>query len=356
MNLLWILSLCSQVLHLKPAVPYKMGMVSHLGHILISDGLCVYHWNPEGQLIRRIGKTGYRVQSYFFDHSYYWICFVRDDGIDPFHMEYQATNMGRFHLSVYRNDEEIKVIDSFYVPFFRQIGGSLYLPYQLRSHHDGWPGYLYEKNFPPLLSEMQGLEREGDYIFRPTGFSFCKIRPRMLDLGFYFKEVWSCYQSSKFVVMNELEARIYLYSKEAIKRERWEGSILPTKVDFLDLSLPGFITAPKEFWSPEKIMLEDEAEPLMHAWLHSFSQITFFGRVVEGFLVAYTIPGKDKTGENDPLFDLAMQKITKNLALTDVAYRFPGASILGTYTNQAYVYLSTTKERRDGCTVVKIVM
>lgn len=240
--------------------------------ILASKGNVLYHWDLDGRLIRQIQCRGFVINKIFYEGFY--LCAQAEAG------------GASYYTDIFNGSGEMIGTTSYREGFFN-LGGSLWLLSGLSVDS------LRQSPHPFLLRQARLVEGEsGSLILEEKGEAFHKVAPRIRQLAYNFQRLWVVQDWSDSLVMNQLEPRIYRYSPETRSKERKDGDKTWTSVPFVRVDLPLFKAVDKIF-RLDKVMPLEEAKAAKAQWFRQFSQIDFFGRFLDQYLVAYTLPSDD---------------------------------------------------------------
>ena len=259
------LSLESAPLRLREPVVNRFG-------ILACAGTMLYRWDFEGDLIETVelGKPVKNIIAFHFSEHGYIVAYQSEKGA----------------FSQVFDPEGRPLSPPFpFLRFMREVDGRIMAPLTL-----GQDDYFWRHNYPFLAIEMQPVPSGGEIVLRKTGLALAKVNDRMLDLDFNFKEIWIVKLEDRFLVVNQLEPRVYFYDQRAIRQERADGEHKATAIDFKLLALPAYEPPPQRFFQLEKTVSAEEGRRRAAAWFRCLGLITWFGRLGDGFAITYRIP------------------------------------------------------------------
>lgn len=291
------------------AIPTGRGAQLVLGpgsSFLAASDQLIYHWDRKGLLIRQLEPGGKVV--FFTYHSGLYIVTTQKENSSPQTQFYDRNGM---LISMSATSEllvfsYLNMVDDRY---FSPLENSL---------------YFKKNNFGFLSREVRFLRTSGGLVLTKTGAAFSKANERMHDLFFKFNRIYlakahstSQKPSAHFLVMNQLENRIYFYDPETIKREHIDGQRVPTPVPFVTLGLPKYKPPPLSYFSPELViyegMREKKVDKAFLAWGQGLGLIRYFSTYRDGYVTTYEIPEYDGAGVCSG-YHLGIQRLSADFA------------------------------------------
>jgi len=161
-----------------------------------------------------------------------------------------------------------------------------------------WFGFVIDQDlkihtkhrYTYLAQELEFDVNESGPVIRKKPLKFFKITEKQRDLHLSYKKCWLIYQSGTWLAMNQLEPNIYTYTPEAIFREHEIAENLPSSSPFTAVPLKGSVPLPSESCPFDLITSPQLGMKVLRHWLASWSEILYFGKVQNGFMVGYTVP------------------------------------------------------------------
>ena len=264
-----------------PLIGYNRASIAADGTFLILSQYYLWHLNGNGSLIRRLGGKGEGPGEFgllidaLWDGQYYWVLDAN------YRMSTLYNGQGRF-----LSKSPI---------YFRQLVRAHDHLFGLDiSGFDPW-----RTNYPPVLQEIGFRVEDQELLVEPKEDRFRKVTPRQLEFKFNFKLLWMVQKNGTYMVMDQLEPKIFLYDHEAIYRERLTQIDEPYTPPYLPVQLRRWVEPPTGF--QRNIGTQD----IYRKWWCSWSRVTFFCEWDDHFFVAYEIPDP----EDDESTIQVMQKI-----------------------------------------------
>jgi len=210
-------------------------------------------------------STNQFVSSFWADNKGLWLNIVNIDD--------QA------EYSILANwDGEVLLRLPTYARYINVVEGKIYAPAFS-------PGYQTRYDWQAIPIEIH------DFKGITTGAPFLKRHEIVREYDFDHKKHFVVKIMRGFLVMNQLENRMYIYGEEEIQRERTDGVGKFTPIQSREVHLTNW-KKPYQF-TPSKAVLPDSIfESERDQWYKSWSRIQGVFAVDEGFLVCYTIGQK----------------------------------------------------------------
>lgn len=244
-------------------------LVTQTGELLAADYLHLYHWDGDGRLLLTLNaKAGTQIIAAFFDGTHYYLS--TSDLVT-----YQFSNTGQMLAATHGLDQFIFK----YLPLGDRL---LCLPY---TNNDT----LTESPYFFQVHDL-ALERRGNALQVRTKALFGKIQPIQTAMQYNLLAIWLVPQGSVTLLVNQLEAKVYRYSPDQIRKEQLAGTMNPTEVTAVPLELVDYHQPPGQPFIIDRPMKRDAYAASRHAWWNSWSRITWFGSHANGFIVAYEVP------------------------------------------------------------------
>jgi len=231
----------------------------------------VWHWDRQGRYLGHFGGRGegpgefVYISDALWDGTHYWVI----DGGRQVSSVFDSRGRFLFHQSLY----------------FRQL---IQCENQLFALNlEGLrPDIL---DYPPVVLPITYQITDRELLVDAVGPAFRKITPRQRDFRLNFKLVWVVGEELRFLVVDQLEPKISVYTagtREVEQRTPLLQSFTPPSIP---MQLTNWVEPPaglaKNQMSPEE----------SRRWWYSFSRINFFGRTADGkyYVVAYESPDPD---------------------------------------------------------------
>jgi hypothetical protein len=241
--------------------------------ILGATDTTLYHWNLQGNLLAVIRPEGAtRIWSFVKHDGYYWVSFFR----------------GRETLSrIYSADGELVSEDLPFQNYFNQVDGRLFTGPESNLLKRRAYSYFW-------LVHEQVLDGISHVTPKPTSLFFGKINEKMVAYRFDFKRVWPARHGKGFVLVNQLEPKVYLYNEQTIINEFRDGPRVPTQAPFVSIEMPDtYLEPPATPFKLDKVVTARERDELWLRWRKGVSLITWFGNYRKGYLISFLLPGKE---------------------------------------------------------------
>ena len=289
---------------------YNRVFLENDGTFLLASLYHAWHWDQEGRLINRIGGKGegpgefLNMGQVLWTGDYYWL-------IDAKNLKssvYDAQGNYLFRKNMYfrqfvRAEDELFLVDL--------------------------SQYRYEaRNKPRTLHQIQYEINDRSLKVSRTGLAFKKVTERQFDYHLNFKLCWVVPENGGYLVMDQLEPKIWVYNQKVIDRE--------SKVSDQDFFEPPSIGLQLSGWvdPPETFMTRSGNTRRFREWWMDWSRVNYFARCGDGLLIAYETPD-----ENDPReslqviqkLDMQGKRIGDPLVLDGI--------IAGTRDGNAYVLI-----------------
>jgi hypothetical protein len=271
MMIFLLLLLSTGPVNLELAGPNPVQVVVDDG-IYGHDGNQIYTWDDAGNLLSKIQVSG-DVPGVWFVHrvgANFIVSYQNQKGEDVTALiDAQGQTLGSTHP---------------FMPYISVVNGRIFAPSRLNRED-----YIWRQNFPFLCHE---LKIEGGEL-QEAELRFAKIFPSQWEMGLNLKQVWAAQgPDDAFLVMNQLEQRIYMYDNATILKERIEGEHHWSEIPFIQLDLENYKQPPNEYFTSERALTLEKAKVEFSAWRNNQSLITWFGQVGEGYAVAYELPAE----------------------------------------------------------------
>jgi hypothetical protein len=241
------------------------------GTVLAASKYQVWHWDREGKLINRIGRKGegpgefQSPGSMVWNGQYYWIV----DHINLFSSLFDSNGQFLSRKQLYFR-QFVFVADRIFAVDYRGMT-------------------TFRKFYPQTLQEIRWWVENNEIRVEETDLRFVKVFEKQVELVMNFKLLWLAGDEERFLVVNQLEPRIYVYDRATREREDMVPEEHPFQPKFFALRLPHWVDPPDSF------KFRHGNHRAFMSWWQSWSRINYFGEVDGGFVVAYEIPD-----ENEP--------------------------------------------------------
>lgn len=275
----------------------------------------VWHWDSEGNLINRFGSKGEGPGEFQFvgqvlwDGTYYWV-------VDSRMLESSVfDNNGRFlfrHPLYFR--QFVPVEDEIFVLDFSQLN-------QRRG------------NLPTTLQKIEYDVGEKAINVKLVNPRFKKVSERQREFQYNFKLVWVVREGNEYLVVDQLEPKIWRYSPETIARE--------SKLTEMELFEPPYTPFQATRWEepPKSMPASRKSDREFVVWWRSWSRINYFAKAGNDYMVAYEAPDPDSPAESFQV----IQRIAKNGKAIGKSMALEGA-IMGVRNNQVYIFKEADTE------------
>jgi len=289
--------------------------------VLASDGSLlglgphrVWHWESDGRLIRCFGNKGEGPGEFLFisevlwDGEHYWVI----DGSRQASSVFDAEGNYLFQQGLY----------------FRQllrVDGQLFSLDHSQLRFD-------PVTYPPVLQPISYSIGDRRLDVSKTGPPFKKVSKKQMEFMFNFKLLWVARDGDRFLVVDQLEPKMRIYTPETIERETGVPLERTFSPDYTPIQVTRWIEAPKELPN------QPQNYRAMSIWMHSFSKINYFGQLgkEKEYVVAYLIPDPE-----DNLSSLQIiQTVQANGKIIGPVFEGPGM-IVGSRNRQVLVYKET---------------
>ena len=302
------------------------------GELLLSRGHTLAHWRSSGRLRQSFRlPEGSFITFPFFDTrtQVYWL---------PFSAETEA---GQISALVFYDAHGTRLNQvNQWLRYIRFTNGRYLAPLKI-SDFD----YIHKNRYTFQLQEITFKQSEGMGSIARKGMEFGKITPKQMRMGLNYKLVWPVAREDGYLLVNQLEPKIFLYGRSEIEKENLIKENRPWQASNLTLDLPGFIPSP-ERW----VELNGTFKSAMVAfrrWQNSFSRITYFNRFRDGYALAYTVPQCQEYRADSEACDhvrIFLVKLDEALRLTEPPQQFAETEIIGT---EMQIYSVTTNFDND---------
>lgn len=251
-----------------PTVGYNRVLVAKDGTFLALSRYQLWHWDQDGNIINVIGRKGEAPGEFGFlgeaiwDGRHYWI-------IDGYQLRssvfdrsgrYLSTS-AKFFRQLIRVDDRLFAIDL--------------------SQFDAW-----RSQYPPVLKEINYNIANNQLNISETGMRFKKVSKRQMELRFNFKLVWVVQEGDTYLVVDQLEPKIWVYDNNARQTEAGIAVDKPFEPNFRPMQVKYWVEPPKRL---EK--KRSQSEHLVY-W-NSWSRINYFGRLGDAYVLAYNTPDEE---------------------------------------------------------------
>ncbi len=243
--------------------------VTESGELLAADTHHFYHWSDEGRLLQKLAAAPKTlILAAYFDGTYY---FLSTNDLVTYQYDHQG------HLLAETRDPNQFIYK--YLP----KGDQLYcLPFTNNDTLTIAP-YFFQ------VHELD-LERVGRDLHVRTKALLGKIQPIQASMQYNMLGVWLATHGNETLLVNQLEAKIYRYSPDQVRKEQLAGTKQPTEVAAVSLDLVGYRKPPQEPFIITRPMKREAYAASRDAWWNSWSRIAWFGSHAKGYLIAYEVP------------------------------------------------------------------
>lgn len=293
-------------------VPHPRLRVARDRSLLYAESRYLWHWDPSGRLLGKIGVPAGEAGSVDNLGSYYW------DG-----QHYWLVDSLKLSSTVYDKNGKFLAHDDVYARQFLELEGQLFITD---------PSGAEKKLYPPLLKEIR-LRIEKDRVkLKYSGLSFCKVSHRQLTfMNFNFKQVWLTRQGDTYFVANQLEPKIMVYDHLTREREAAVSLEEAFAPPVIPLQLTEYVLPPERF-----VHTGDTSR-----WYHGWSRINGLHRSKTGFLVGYETPD----AQNPRASLQVVQEVTPEGRETGRLVLVEG-HLMGFRGNQAYIFTELAGDTR----------
>jgi len=234
----------------------------------------VWHWNAQGEVIAQFGAKGEGPGEFVWagqvhwDGEYYWV--IDSKSLSSSVFDRQGKYLDR--KPVYFR-QFVPVQDELFILDFSKV--------------NQWDG-----NFPTTLQKITYRVDEDGLSVELTPLRFKKVSQRQKDFHYNFKLVWVARDGQDYLVVDQLEPKIWVYSPETIERERSTPEDRPFEPPYVNVQARRWVEPPKSM--PGNIKSDKD----FLYWWQSWSRINYFARAGETFIFAYEIPDEDDPSES----------------------------------------------------------
>ncbi len=244
-------------------------LVTQTGELLAADDLHLYHWDDDGRLLLTLdAKAGTQIISAFYDGTHYYLSTT-----DLVTYQYD----GRGHLLAASRGPDQFILR--YLPLGNRL---LSLPY---TNNDT----LTESPYFFQVHDLAVERRDGALQVR-TKALLGKVQPIQARMLYNMLDIWLAPQGKDILLVNQLEAKVYRYSPDQIRKEQLAGTMNPTEVTAVPLELVDYRKPPDQPFIINRPMKREAYAASRQVWWHSWSRISWFGSHAKGFVVAYEVP------------------------------------------------------------------
>ena len=269
----------------------------------------VWHWDAEGKVINQFGAKGEGPGEFVWagqvhwDGDYYWV-------IDSKSLS----------SSVFDNHGKYMDRQPIYFRQFVPVGDELFiLDFSKVNQFDG--------NYPQTLQKIEYRIDGRGLSVEMTPLKFKKVSQRQKDFHYNFKLVWVVREGQDYLVVDQLEPKIWVYSPETIGRESKTPDNRPFEAPFVNVQARLWVDPPK--FVPGN--LKNDKDFLY--WWQSWSRVNYFANAGEDFIFAYERPD-----EKDPAESLqVIQRIGRDGRAKGEPLILSGV-IMGVRKNQVYIF------------------
>lgn len=224
--------------------------------------------------------------------------------------------------------EELSHFD-FFASRFQNVDGTLYtFPISAESPH-------FPHKHPYLFVPIH-LQPEGEtYRLTTLKPALAKAHPQLIHSEFEYKSAWLVKLENGYAVMNELEPKVYLYSPLQVSIEKREGHNTPSNIVGSSIPFQNFNPITSGFQPPKGVFKQGEVLKMLWDYNESHSTINWFGKIDDGFLVAYSVPDCEDTNPCQESL-LGLQKLNSNFEMVGAPRIQPG-NLIGIRNGQVYI-------------------
>lgn len=242
------------------------------GTVLARTKYQLWHWDTDGKLMRRLAQKGSgpgEVQgmgAVFWNGEHYWV-------ID---------NQALFSSLFDKNGKFLSRRTLYFRQLIEVDGQVFGVDYSRANQFQG--------NFPRNLQELNVKVMGDELVVERTDLLFNKVTRAQQNLEMNFKLLWVAKRGDTYLVVNQLEPRMYLFDEEARRKEASKSIEEFHETDYVTLNLPHFEAPPESF-------TKQRTRRALMGWWRSWSRINFFTSLGENFLVCYEVPSDDSEEE-----------------------------------------------------------
>ena len=271
----------------------------------------IWHWESDGRLIRKFGRKGegpgefIYISEALWDGEHYWVI----DGSRQSSSVFDAQGNYLFQQGLY----------------FRQllrVEGQMFCLDHSRLRFD-------PVTYPPVLQPIKYSIRDSKVNVEKTGLPFKKVSKKQMTFLFNFKLLWIARDGDRYLVVDQLEPKIRIYSSETIERENSVPLDQTFSANYIPIQVTRWVNAPKDLPN------QSQDYKTMKIWLHSFSKINYFGSLGEEkeYVVAYLIPDSEDNMASRQI----IQSVDEQGKITGPLFEGEGL-IVGSRNRQVLVY------------------
>jgi len=281
---------------------------------------------PEVELdLREKGQVG--SMGFIPSHEFYVVTVFNDYGKGPILTTYLFDIDGASIGQVYDHNK-----DPDKDPTAGELGFSQYLNANNHLYLNIWDRELIGAKEPPLLQEFRLVPHGYDgWAFEPISnkFSYQDLESRFFGNNYFARWIVEK-DAGEFLVVDELQPRVWLFRSD--DRSIYEEEQTPYS---LNLDKRVF---------HQKYKRDDQSNA---EWLSSFSRVTGFAKLKQGYVITYFTPNSDHRSHNrdgvgassdNLLFTLCIQKLDKNLSKIGSPIEKPGAFYIGSSDDRVFLY------------------
>ena len=277
----------------------------------------VWHWDANGKVINQFGAKGEGpgefvwVGQVHWDGDHYWVIDSKNLSSSVFDGKGRYLDRQPIYFRQF-----VPVQDELFILDFSKVN-------------------QYKGNFPATLKKIDYQIDGNGLSVAFTGLQFKKVSERQKDFHYNFKLVWVTRDGDDYLVVDQLEPKIRVYSPEAIAREGKTQEDQPFEPPYVNVQARRWVEPPN---APPDNLTNDKD---FLYWWQSWSRINYFARAGEDFIFAYEIPD-----ERDPEESLqVIQRISRDGRAIGKSLILNGA-IMGVRRN--LVYLFREEDNEDG--------
>lgn len=298
-----------------PDVTYTRAFLAKDNTFLVTSSYHVWHWDAQGKLINVFGGKGEGPGEFLFvgtthwDGTHYWALDAMNAKSSIFDKEGRFLKQAPFSFRQFvPTEDELFILDYSAV---NTIAG----------------------NFPQVLHKVDyAISPQGDLSVRKVEPSSKRVTALQKDFSYNFKLVWMVREGENYLVVDQLEPKIRIYSPEAIARENQAGDKQPFEPTSMNLQA-------RQWVEPIKLPTNPSNERTYIEWWWSWSRINYFGKAGDDYILAY-----EKPDPNDPAAAIQIiQRIGKDGRALGDTLTLEGF-VMGVRDNQVYVFKESDSE------------
>ena len=341
--LVYMLSFFGEKILLEPVAEESLKVdktsVNGGGEFFAASSRSLYHWDRDGNLVMKVGGKEYGdiyLSTYFFDGEYYWLCLFR-----PTEREYVSHIFDTDGNLVSEN-----VGPEYYLRFFRSVDDKLFGSKSITEE------VLYQEPYLFLANEIDYSIKDGNLDVQ-FGKGFFKVKQQQKDFNYNYKLIWIAKRNGRYLVLNQVEPRVYIYDEDAIGLELAQGFKIPSEIKYHSLDLDRYVKPPAKSYVLKKPVPASTYRKMKMQWYLSWSRFLWFGAYQDGFVVAYEIPDCDSQGCQET--KLGVQKLDAQFKAVGPLIESTGL-MMGVYDSAIHIFEHNYSELDESATSMSPVV